>query len=340
MNILDILNKEELNQVETGYGAVADMHYKYKIFDFNKPIIITFPHNIDKINNDPSIDPYSYKFLLRYDINVLSFGVLGSHKENYFINPEFAKFIEQLGEKLSNFKLRLGYANSKGGFGIGAYAEALNLDYALLFHPVSTKNIELVPWDDKSTTKESQHLDWSGPYGDVNMGKCKSYIIYDPLEKIDVNHAKRFPNSSHIKLYGSGHSQGYSFLAKHSNVIKDLLFDFIHTQTVDIKKLRNNAKLIRVMSFYFEQLLKAKPNNKMLLKEKNRLDKIVEFKKRDGKINEKNVNFLRDLSVKLEKTDLESSLKLMLMAKELRPHGPFINKKIKEYKERLQNSDK
>lgn len=334
MNIFDTLNKKELDQVETGYGAIADMHYKYRISNFDKPIIITFPPNREKTNNDPSIDPFNYNFLLRYDVNILCFGVLGSHKDNYFINSEFSRFIEQLGKKLDVFKLRLGYANSKGGFGIGAYAEALNLDYAILFHPVSTKNIKLVPWDNKITTKESQHLDWSSPYGDVNMGRCKTYIIYDPLDKVDTNHAKRFPNSSHIKLYGYGHSQGYYFLAKHSNVIKDLIFDFINTQSIDIKKLRKNSKLLRVMSFYFEQLLKVKPNNKILLNKKNRLEKIVEFKKRDNEDNNKNVDFLRNLSLKLEKTDPESSLKLMLMAKELRPNGPLINKKIKEYRER------
>lgn len=334
MNIFDTLDKKELDKVETGFGTIADMHYKYRISDFNKPIIITFPPNRDKINNDPSIDPFNYKFLLRYDVNILCFGVLGSHKDNYFINPDFSHFIEKLGKKLGVFKLRLGYANSKGGFGIGAYAEALKLDHAILFHPVSTKNIELVPWDNKSTTKESQHLDWSGPYGDVNMGKCKAYIIYDPLDKIDVNHAKRFPNSSHIKLYGYGHSQGYYFLAKHSNVIKDLIFDFIHTQTVDVKKLRKNAKLLRTMSFYFEQLLKIKPNNKKLIKEKDRLDKIVEFKIKEEKNNNNKIEFFRNLAIKLEKTDLEASLNLMLMAKELRPNGPIINKKIKEYRER------
>lgn len=43
------------------------------------------------------------------------------------------------------------------------------------------------------------------------------------------------------------------------------------------------------------------------------------------------VDFLRDLAVKLEPIDIETSFKIMSIAQILRPHGKFIDNKIKEY---------
>ncbi|MEI8640733.1 hypothetical protein P4S68_04965 [Pseudoalteromonas sp. Hal099] len=44
---------------------------------------------------------------------------------------------------------------------------------------------------------------------------------------------------------------------------------------------------------------------------------------------------LRNAAVILEKRDLYKSLKMMEVASELRPNGPFIIKKIAQYKEEI-----
>ncbi len=49
------------------------------------------------------------------------------------------------------------------------------------------------------------------------------------------------------------------------------------------------------------------------------------------------INALRDSSFLLENVNLELAYQLMKLAKEMRPNGPFINKKLKEYEKKLNN---
>ncbi|WP_417198168.1 hypothetical protein [Bizionia sp.] len=46
----------------------------------------------------------------------------------------------------------------------------------------------------------------------------------------------------------------------------------------------------------------------------------------------KDVDFIRDEAIKLEKVDLNEALRLMEIAQCARPNGPFIAKKVKEYR--------
>ena len=337
MDILELLDNLELNKENFGGGVVADMYYKYRVSDFNKPIIITFPPNREKVINDPELSPFNFDFLCRYDVNILCFGVLGAHSENYFMHPDFSDFIEKLGVALTPFTTRLGYANSKGGFGIGAYANALQLDHAILFHPVSTKKIDLVPWDNRPTTKHAQHLDWSSKYNDVDLGKCKGYVVYDPENKIDVMHANRFNNLKHIKIHGFGHGTGYYFLATNSDVIKEMLNDFLYKQKIDMLKVRKKTKLLRFTSAYFTKLLDRKPNNKVLLKNQKRLNTFIHspLMQTPNTISKKEVDAIRDAAIALESIDIEKSMSLMKVVFRIRPDGPLIKRKMIEYKKKL-----
>jgi predicted type IV restriction endonuclease len=49
----------------------------------------------------------------------------------------------------------------------------------------------------------------------------------------------------------------------------------------------------------------------------------------------KDVDFVRDEAVKREKTDLTEALRLMELAHQARPNGPFIKKKVQEYRKAL-----
>jgi hypothetical protein len=337
MKILEVLKDISFNSEVSGQDSVGDMYYKYQLTSLDKPIVITFPPNRDDINNDLSVSPFNFDFLCRFDVNIICFGVLGSHKNNFFMHPEFSKFIEVLGLALKPFRVRLGYANSKGGFGIGAYANSLGLDYAILFHPISTKNIDLVPWDTRSTTNEARHLDWTGPYSDVNLGRCTGYIIYDPRSKIDVNHANRFVNFKHIKINGFGHGRGYYFLSKHTNLIKEVIEGFLYNQTVDIPNIRRKSKLLRFTPFYYSQLLAKKPRNEILIKNKSRLNNFIKSPAVNptGSFTDEEINVLRDSALALESIDLNKALRLMKIALKIRPAGPILKKKVNEYKKKL-----
>ncbi|RBW46955.1 hypothetical protein DS885_05460 [Psychromonas sp. B3M02] len=48
--------------------------------------------------------------------------------------------------------------------------------------------------------------------------------------------------------------------------------------------------------------------------------------------NKDDVDFIRDAALKLEKANLPKALSLMLLAQQARPKGPFINKKVLQYK--------
>lgn len=46
----------------------------------------------------------------------------------------------------------------------------------------------------------------------------------------------------------------------------------------------------------------------------------------------KDVDFIRDEAIRLEKSDLKEALRLMEIAQQARPEGPFIQKKVTEYR--------
>lgn len=343
MKIINLLKNLQLNTEYSGEDVIADMYYQYKIFDLEKPIVISFPAVGGKEIYDPKTPIPGFKFLSKYNVNVISFGIIGSMNDNYFITPEFSKFIEDLGEQLNQFKLRLGYSNSKGGFGIGTYAEALKLDSALLFFPVSTKKIELAPWDTRKSTQDAKHLSWSSPYNKVNLGSCNGYIIYDPVDEIDTNHANNFEGLKHIKINGLVHGDGYHFLVKNTDLIKNIVNDFFEKQELDIKEIRAKTKYLRLSRRYYERLLNKKPKNKTLLTNQKKLISILDSplnKKKNAthngtEISNEEIDLLRDSAINLESINLEKSLSLMELAHKLRPTGPFIMKKISDYKKIL-----
>lgn len=319
MKILELLEKVELNSKYEGEDIVADMYYKYRLISLDKPIVITFPPNGKGNNKDSKIPPYGFNFLCQYDVNIISFGVLGLHDDNYFLNSEFSLFIEKLGLLLYKFKIRLGLGNSKGAFGIGAYAVRLKLDSAMLFYPISTKKLELVSWDTRPSTKAVQHLDWSGQYSDLNLGDCKGYVIYDPSLKIDEKHAKRFENFTHIKIHGFGHGVGYAFLAGNSKVIHSLVEKYLYEQKVDVLKFKQEAKILRLSKDYYKQLLNQRPDNKILLRKQEQLRKVSATNLDIDVFSFNEINAIRDAAIILESTDLKQSLVLMKIAQKMRP---------------------
>ncbi|MCQ8890455.1 hypothetical protein NQT72_13170 [Pseudoalteromonas carrageenovora] len=52
-----------------------------------------------------------------------------------------------------------------------------------------------------------------------------------------------------------------------------------------------------------------------------------------------NIDFIRDEAIKLEQTDLQKALSLMLLAQQARPNGKVINNKVKDYQAKLTTSN-
>lgn len=63
--------------------------------------------------------------------------------------------------------------------------------------------------------------------------------------------------------------------------------------------------------------------------------KILQLQQARNKLNEEDVNYLRDLAIKLEPSNLHDARALMLLAQRVRPNGPLINKKLNEYADQL-----
>ena len=163
----------------SGGDLLGDVYVKYDFIDINKPLLFTFsPAGTDVQEQDLHADfaPWGYHLAQKQNVNVIAFQHLG--KSNWFRNRNLIFFLEQLSPLLTSFKTRLGYGLSRGGFAVGAFAKLLKLDQVLLFHPVSTKNKSLVPWDDRSSTDIAQQYDWEGSYADLDLGNAQGYIIF------------------------------------------------------------------------------------------------------------------------------------------------------------------
>lgn len=184
----------------TGSDLLDDVFVKYEFVDLDKPLLFTFSPagtNLKEQDLHEDYAPWGYHLARKQDVNVISFQHLG--QSNWFRSRNLIFFLEQLSTLLEPFTYRLGYGLSRGGFAIGAFANLLQLDQVLLFHPVSTKNQNIAPWDDRSSTEIAQKFDWEGDYHDLDLGKAKGYIIYDPTNRIDRLHAKRYPELTHLR---------------------------------------------------------------------------------------------------------------------------------------------
>lgn len=342
---MKIINEIDNNTLGSGLDIVDNMYYRYKIVSYNKPIIISFPplgvHKTD-INDNTVI--WGFNFLCSFDLNVISFGCIGDN--NYYNSDSFIDFMEKLAGKINIFPNCLGYGFSRGGFGVGAYANLLSLDKILMVHPVSTKNKEKVPWDNRRTTDLAQSLDWSKRYTDISIPEsCKVWIIYDPLNIVDKQHADRYTGRfvSKIKVLGMGHGEGINFLVPNSNKWRQIMKSFIYNDELDKDALFKFKRYLRSSPSYYKNMIRSvndgfKKNT--LNKSLNKVKKISHLYTDNLQLSNQTIEFLRDSAVKLENDNMKMSLELMNLAHLARPQGPFIKKKMAEYEKALKEQKK
>ena len=302
----------------------------------NKPLLFTFSPagtNVQEQDLNSDFAPWGYHLAQKQNVNVIAVQHLG--KSNWFRNRNLIFFLEQLSTLLTPFNCRLGYGLSRGGFAVGAFAKLLKLNQVLFFHPVSTKNKELVPWDDRSSTDIAQQFDWQQDYHDLDLGDAQGYVIYDPTNRIDRMHAKRYKQLTHLRVFGMGHGTHATYLNKFG-FYKQVAVDFIQHQQIDIAQFRLQTKTLRFKEDYYKSLNKANVNSAhrqtLLSKAHNILidEKEVHVQEHQAKID---IQPLIDVALKHQDEHPNDAIQLLEVAQQLVPDDPLIEHKIKQLEE-------
>lgn len=317
----------------SGADLLDGVFLKYQFVDINKPLLFTFSPagtNLQEQDLHSNFSPWGYTLAQKQNVNIIAFQHLG--KSNWFRNRNLIFFLEQLSTLLAPFESRLGYGLSRGGFAIGAFAKLLKLNQVLLFHPVSTKNKKLAPWDNRTSTEIAQQFDWESDYHDLDLGNAKGYIIYDPTNKIDRLHAKRYPDLTHLRVFGMGHGTHATYLNKFG-FYKQVAVDFIRHQQIDIAQFRHQTKTLRLKEDYYHKLNKANANSThrlgLLSKAHNVL---IDEKKAHVKEHQTTIDIqpLVDIAMKHQQTNPQDAVQLLAVAQQIAPDDPLIEHKLQQ----------
>lgn len=327
------LEQQQAQLPMSGSDLLDDVFVKYEFVDVNKPLLFTFSPagtNLQEQDLHADFAPWGYNLAKKQHVNIISFQHLGI--SNWFRSRNLIFFIEQLATLLTPFSCRLGYGLSRGGFAIGAFSNLLQLDQVLLFHPVSTKNRQIAPWDDRSSTEIAQKFDWDGGYHDLNLGKAKGYIIYDPTNRIDRLHAKRYSELTHLRVYGMGHGTHATYLNKFG-FYKQVAVDFMRHQTIDIVQFRLQTKALRFKEDYYKRLNKANANSAHRLRLLSKAHNILADEK-EAHVQEHqeqiDVQPLIDIALKHQEKYPEDAIQLLEVAQQLAPEDPLVEHKLKQ----------
>lgn len=333
---LTLSNDEQQDRLPVSGGdLLGDVFVKYHFVDIQKPLLFTFSPagtNFQEQDLHDDFAPWGYRLAQKQQVNVIAFQHLG--KSNWFRNRNLIFFLEQLATLLEPFNCRLGYGLSRGGFAVGAFAKLLKLDQVLLFHPVSTKNKDLVPWDDRSSTDIAQQFDWQSDYHDLDLGDAKGYIIYDPTNRIDRQHAKRYKQLTHLRTFGMGHGTHATYLNKFG-FYKQVAVDFIHHQQLDIAQFRLQTKTLRLKEDYYKKLNKANAHSAhrlgLLSTAHNILidEKEAHVQEHQEKID---IQPLIDVAITHQNEHPNDAIKLLEVAQQLAPEDPLVDHKLKQLK--------
>ena len=286
--------------------------------------------NVQEHDLHSDFAPWGYKLGKKQNVNIISFQHLG--KSNWFRSRNLIFFLEQLSTLLEPFNQRLGYGLSRGGFAVGAFANLLKLDEVLLFHPVSTKNKTTAPWDDRSSTDIAQQFDWQGDYHDLDLGHAKGYIIYDPTNRIDRLHAKRYGQLTHLRVFGMGHGTHATYLNKFG-FYKQVAVDFIGNQQIEIAQFRQQTKTLRFKEDYYIRLNRANKNSAHRLGLLSKAHNIVIAEKEEHVQEHQaqiDIQPLIDVALKYQDKHPEDAIELLKVAQQLAPDEPLVEHKLKQ----------
>ncbi|MFM2198399.1 MAG: hypothetical protein RLZZ505_1831 [Verrucomicrobiota bacterium] len=228
----------------------------YSFIDQSRPVVITFDNMTAAAPNLHEREGWGLSFLNKNRFNCLSF--LTSQR-NWYRGEEFQSILNAfLRSKidLSVFPERIGYGSSMGAYAAAAYGDVLSCEKLLLFHPISTLNQSLVPWETRKFTKIQ--YDWEGPYHDSADG-CKNaeniVLFVDNIYDLDFKHAKRYLANGNVRLLrtpGLGHGLPTHFAKM--GVLKEIVLSCLE-DTLESARYGQLMRFRRNLPRYYHWLL-------------------------------------------------------------------------------------
>lgn len=131
--------------------------------------------------------------------------------------------------------------------------------------------------------------------------------------------------------WSENHTSIYNVESEKSKKLKDEYNIFVENcDLYDIIKIEKEKTLSRAKKV--QQIIKNHIKNHKDIIKILKGTKVTEEINGDFFMNDNEIDYLRDLAVQMESTDINESLKIMSIVEKFRPNGPFIKKKISEYK--------
>lgn len=329
---------------EDRFGCIGDIYYKYHFFNTNLPLIITFAPNMGFSSKsvEQGDDPWSFSFLKKRQINVISFSCI-SNKTNYYRDNKFIDNLQNLSNSLPEFPERLAYGCSMGAYGASAFSNVLKVNRLLLIDPISSRKRDIATWDyDAGRALNTFDYDWSGKYIDGAETNATGYVVYDPLFNLDKLHAIRYKNLVKLKVSGVGHHMTAHL--QEMGMLAWLVETFI-SDNLDQKDFQRKAKNRRNIVRYYRWMLgpenKYRTHQRSLIVRKHLLAirrKVTlqeeGFESYSGfrrAPNNKEIDLVIQTAKKIESIDIELSYKLMSLADKHRSSNTSIKNKLNEY---------
>lgn len=318
------------------FKFIANTLIKTYIYDYSKPIIITFApaETYFKTREEAVLkSPWGFEFIkYNTDFNIVSFGTLTYN--SWYLEDELESYISTINDNFKRFPLRFGYGGSMGGFGVSYFAKKLYLTDILLLNPISTLNSELVPWETR--LKDAKKLNWDDKAYDINILEATNvYIVYNPFYKLDRLHAIRYKNATHLKFYGVGH--GIPAHLHRAGILKELFFRFIQHK-IDLSWFYDIARKRRTLLRYYDHILqehKQKLTNKRIriirhYREKVLLDNFINRKMLYKNLTKDDrASVLKEILIRLGNEDLDLQAIIINKGLEYKPDSHYFKRKVK-----------
>lgn len=313
----------------------GDIYVKIYIYDISKALVFAFAgagHSVTREDVMNEVSPWGYDYLKKKGLNVIGFtNIKGSY--NYYRDAVFFKCLKELAKKLPDFKERLAYGGSMGGYAASAFSNVLGVDRLLLLNPISTRNKEIASWDyEAKRALSSFHFDWKGEFADGADTNACGYVVYDPLYELDKKHAIRYSTLEKLKVPGLGHS-----IATYLHEMKMLnwLVDSFIENSIDIEKFHELARRKRKIKRYYDWMLSDE--NKYLTDRRAKVflrhcNSLFSKGKTSERLSNADVEMAMSIADILSKTDLVDSIKFLKIIHGNRPDIKAVRLKILEYR--------
>lgn len=201
------------NKVLTRSGIIVEQTELNGYFiDFvrrGQDLVFTFENAEPTVHRSDGLrGAWSLGFLIRHGYSVI--GVKpkaidwyrGAAIHEWFRSPALADFI-------AGFHRVIFMGASMGGYAAITFSAVVPGSLVIAFNPQSSLHPRIAGWDGRFPLGVGQ--DWTGDFADaaqsVPLTKC-IYIIYDPFDRLDLQHVKRLehPHIIHLKTPFLGHS--------------------------------------------------------------------------------------------------------------------------------------